>query len=74
MHNIQEENIVEDVARGIPRIYATLYNRHAEHEANMIEVEGKINNQIMSILIGSREIHSYIAPNIVERCQLQKKE
>jgi hypothetical protein len=54
MHNIQEETIVEYVGRNIPRIYATLENRQADHQSNMIEVEGKIANQPISILIDSR--------------------
>jgi hypothetical protein len=32
----------------------------------MIEVEGKITNQTIAILIYSREIHSHISPNLVE--------
>lgn len=52
-HNIQEATIVEDVGRSRPRIYATLDNRQAYHQSNMIEVEGKINEQPISILIDS---------------------
>ena len=33
----------------------------------MIEVEGKINNQPIVILIDSRASHSYIDPNMVEK-------
>jgi hypothetical protein len=38
----------------------------------MIEVEGKIDNQPIAILIDSRASHSYINDNIVERFHLQK--
>jgi hypothetical protein len=38
----------------------------------MIEVEGKITNHLVAILIDSREIHSYIDPKIVDRFQLKK--
>ena len=39
----------------------------------MIEKVGKISNVPIVIMIGSRAIHSYIAPNIVERCYLKKR-
>jgi predicted aspartyl protease len=38
----------------------------------MIEVEGKIINQPISILIDSGENHYYIDPEIVDRLQLEK--
>jgi hypothetical protein len=38
----------------------------------MIEVEGKIINHIFSILIDSKESHSYIDPKVVERFHLKK--
>jgi hypothetical protein len=53
VHNIQEATIVEDVGRSVPRIYATLENRQEEHQSHMIEVEGKITNQPIVILIDS---------------------
>jgi hypothetical protein len=37
----------------------------------MIEVEGKINDQPIVILIDSRDRHSYIDPNLVESFLLQ---
>jgi hypothetical protein len=39
----------------------------------MIEVEGKIINQPVSILIDSRASDFYIDPNIVDRLHLEKK-
>ena len=41
VHNIQEATTFEDMGR----IYATLDDRQAEYQFNMIEVEGKIINQ-----------------------------
>jgi hypothetical protein len=38
----------------------------------MIEVEGKINNHPVAILIDSQASHSYINSNIVEIFHLQK--
>jgi hypothetical protein len=56
----------------MPRIYAALDNKQAKYQPPMIEVEGKIDNQPMAILIDSRASHSYINPNLVERLHLQR--
>jgi hypothetical protein len=39
------------------RIYVALNDRQEEYQSNMIEVEGKIINQPVSILIDSVAIH-----------------
>jgi hypothetical protein len=49
VHNIQEATTFKDMGR----IYATLNDRQAEYLSNMIEVEGKILNQPIAILIDS---------------------
>jgi hypothetical protein len=64
MYNKQE--IVEDMGRSVPRIYAALDNKHVEFQSHMIEVEGMINNHSFTILIDSGAIHSYIDPKVVE--------
>ena len=66
-HNIQEEDIVENVARGMPIIYAALDHRQENHKSNMIEVEGMIHSQNITILIDSGASHGYIDPSLVER-------
>jgi hypothetical protein len=68
VHNIQEATTVKDM--GI--IYAALDDQQAEYQSNMIEVEGKIINQPVSILIDSRESHFYIVPKIVDRLHMDK--
>ena len=65
---IQEATTVEDMGR----IYVALNDRQAKYQSNMIEVEGKIINQPLSILIDSRESHCYIDPKIVDRLHLEK--
>jgi hypothetical protein len=45
VHNIQEATKIKDMGR----IYATLNDRQAEYQSNMIEVEGKIINQPVAI-------------------------
>ena len=39
----------------------------------MLEVEGKILNTLVSILIDSCASLSYIAPKVVEKCRILKK-
>ena len=55
----------------MPRVYAALDNKQAEYQSPMIEVEGKIDNQPIAILINSIASHSYIKSNIVEIFHLQ---
>jgi hypothetical protein len=53
-------------------IYASLDDRQEECQSNMIEVEGKIINHIVAILINSTVTHCYIDPKIVDRLRLEK--
>jgi hypothetical protein len=53
-------------------IYAALENKQEEYQSPMIEVEGKIDNQPISILIDYGASHGYIKSNIVEIFQLQR--
>jgi hypothetical protein len=53
VHNIQEETKVQEVVGNIPKIYAALENQWEDHHSNMIEVEGKIYKQPVTILIDS---------------------
>jgi hypothetical protein len=50
----------------MPRIYAALENKQEKYQSPMIEVEGKINNHIIAILVDSGASYSYINSNIVE--------
>jgi hypothetical protein len=72
VHNIHEAETVEDMGMSISRIYATLDNKQVEYQSPMIEVEGKINNEPITILIDSRASHTYINANIAERFHLQR--
>jgi hypothetical protein len=67
VHNIQETTSVEVMGK----FCATLYDQQAEYQSNMIEVEGKIINHLVAILIDSRESHCYIDPKIVDRLHLE---
>ena len=71
-HNIQEAKTVAQVARTVPRIYAALEDRQEDHQSNVVEVEGKIAKQSVSILIDPGSTHNYITPKIVEICAFKK--
>jgi hypothetical protein len=73
VHNIQEVDTVEDIGKSMPRIYAALDNKQEEYQSPMIEVEGKIDNHPIAILIDSGASHSYINPNLVEIFHLQRR-
>ena len=60
------------MGRNVPRIYAALDNKQADHQSHMNEVEGMINNQTIAILIDSGASHSYIDPKMVESLQLPR--
>jgi hypothetical protein len=60
------------MGRSVPRIYAALDNKQVEFQSHMIEVEGKINDQPIAILIDSGASHSYLDPKMVERFQLSR--
>ena len=61
---------VGDLARTMPRINAALENRQADYQTSVVEVEGKINQTPISILIDPGASLSYISPNLVEKCKL----
>jgi hypothetical protein len=71
-HNIQEVEILKDMGGIIPSIYVVLDNKKMKYQSPMIEVEVKIDNQLIAILINSRAIHSYINANIVEIFHFQR--
>jgi hypothetical protein len=66
VHNVHQDNTVEDMGRSMPRIYASLNNKQDEFQSHVIEVEGKINDQPIAIFIDSGDSHSYIDPKFVE--------
>ena len=61
---------VGDLARTMHRINAALENRKADYQTSMVEVEGKLNQTPISILIDPGDILSYISPDSVEKCNL----
>ena len=69
----REATTVNDIARNIPTISAALENSQAEHQATMVEMEGKIADQYIIVLIYPGASLSYITPQVVEKCN-QKTE
>ena len=61
---------VGELARIMPRINAALENQQANYQTSMVEVEGMINQTLVTILIDPGASLSYIAPQIVEKCKL----
>ena len=65
-YNIQEAEIVGQVASVVPRIYATLDDRQEDHQSIVVEVAGNIVEKSVSILIDPGSTHSYITPILME--------
>jgi hypothetical protein len=72
LRSIKQEDMVEDVRKSMPRIYAALDNRQVDYQFHMIKVEGEIDNQPIAILIYYGASHSCIDPKLVERFKLKK--
>ena len=47
-------------------MYATLDGRQAHHQATMVEIEGNMLNNSISILIDPDACWSYVLPKIVD--------
>ena len=67
----REATTINDITRNIPTISVALENLQAEHQATMVEMEGKISDQSVTVLIDSGASLSYISPKIVEKCNLK---
>ena len=48
-------------------------NGHAEHQESIIEMDGKLCDQVISILIDPGSNYSYGSPNLVDKCGLSKE-
>jgi hypothetical protein len=55
----------------MPRIYASLDNNQADHQAYVVELEGMIDNHLISILIDPGFNFTYVAPHTIDKCKLQ---
>jgi len=44
-----------------------------DHQASIIDMEGKLYDQVVSILIDPRSNYSYVNPDMVDKCGLRKE-
>ena len=64
---------MNDIATNTPIVNVSLEYRQADRQSTMLEVEGKVLNIHVSILIDSGSNLSYIASKVVEKCKLSKE-
>ena len=60
------------MARNIPHINVALEDRQTDYQPTMIELEGKILTQSVSILVDPGASLSYVSPKVVELCKLKE--
>jgi len=60
------------VGKSLHRINVAIDGRQADHQSSLVEIEGKINNTRISILIDPGATLSYITPDVVESNKLKK--
>jgi hypothetical protein len=72
VHNLQEASIVGDVGKSLHQINAVMDGRQDDHQSTVVEIEGKINNTHISVLIDPGATLSYIAPGVVDSNKLKK--
>ena len=65
--------MVGDVGHNIPKIYTIVENKQVDHQASIIEMDGKICDQVVSILIDPGSHYSYINHDLVDKCGLRTK-
>lgn len=61
-----------DGCHRIPRIYAIVDNKQADHQAFIIDIDGKLFDRVISILIDPGTNYSYVNPELVNKCGLRK--
>jgi hypothetical protein len=61
------------VAKSVPKIHVVVENRQADHQDYVVEQEGIIFKQPISILIDHGYNINHISPQIVEACALHRK-
>ena len=62
-----------DVGHNIPQIYAVLDSMQEDHQASISEMDGKLCDQVVSILIDPGSNYSYINLDLVDKCGLSKE-
>jgi predicted aspartyl protease len=63
---------VGDVGRNLQQINAEIDSRQADHQSFVVEIEGKINNTPISVLIDPGVALSYITHEVVETNKIKR--
>jgi hypothetical protein len=72
VHNLQEASTVGDVGRISHKINEKMDGRQADHQSTVMEVEGKVNNNLVSVLIDPGATLSYVTHGVVYSDKLKK--
>ena len=72
VHITQEAETMGKEAGIIPKICAVLEDPQEGHNSTVVEVEGEIVEQTVSVLIDLGSTHSSITPRFIEMCTLKK--
>jgi hypothetical protein len=62
-----------DMGKSLHRINATIDGRQDDHHSSVVEIEGKIHDTRISVLIDPGATLSYITPDVVELNKLKKQ-
>ena len=57
----------------IPKICAVLEDHHEGRNSTVVEFEGEIAKQTVSVLIDPGSTHNYITPGLTEMCTLKNQ-
>jgi hypothetical protein len=71
-HKLLEAFIVGDVGKSLHKINAVMDGQQVDHQSTIVEVEGKINNNHVSVLIDPWDTLSYVSPSVVDSNKLKK--
>jgi len=64
---------IRDIGQSVSRIYVALDNRQEDHQASIIEIDGKLCDQVVSILTDPGSNYSYVSPDLVDKCGFNKE-
>ena len=67
LYSAQEAETLGDVGPSIPCVYAVVDSKQAKNQASIIEMDGKISDQVISILIDLGSNYSYVSPDLVDK-------
>ena len=56
------------IGKSFHRINVALEDRQVDHQSAIVEIDGSIYNERISILIDPRATLSYITPKMMEKC------